>query len=110
MQTPDNDLPNGLVRLDTRETEDYIPESYPEFPGIPGEGSSAWKPETTDEKEISAAHLALDKMGVPRSATLSEDQTTGGVAAKHTLRLHGRLRLLNERLQEQGVNNLFPEE
>ena len=99
----------GLVEI----TPDplWLPESTPQFPFAPCAESSAWRAETSEEKEISAAHLALDALGVPRTKELSEEETVGGVKAIHDLRLHGRLRLLRERLHVRGVDadTLFPE-
>lgn len=100
----------GLVEITLEPL--WLPESTPQFPFAPGAESSAWKAETIEDKEISAAHLALDSLGVPRTIELSEEETVGGVRASHDLRLHGRLRLLRERLQERGVDadTLFPEQ
>jgi|JI6StandDraft_1071083.scaffolds.fasta_scaffold80231_2 hypothetical protein len=100
----------GLVEITLEPL--WLPESTPQFPFAPGAESSAWKAETVEQKEISAAHLALDALGVPRTKELSEEERTGGVRAIHDLRLHGRLRLLGERIQEQNIDirTLFPED
>ena len=84
-----------------------LPESYPEYPGIHETQSQDRRAETLEEREISEAHTVLDAIGVPRTRTLA---TIGGQPTAHTLRLHGRLRLLNERLEEKGIDTLFPEE
>lgn len=83
-----------------------LPESYPAFPYE--RPSVDIRPETIEGEEIEAAHAALDVLGVPRQRTLTSDETLGGVPAIHELRLHGRLRLLSERLASLGVQNLFP--
>lgn len=101
---------HGLERVFLDHQE--LPESTPQFPFVPEADSSAWRAETVEQQEISAAHLALDALGVPRTRELSEEETVGGIKAVHDLRMHGRIRLLRERLQERGidVHTLFPED
>jgi|GEM_PF-3262592 hypothetical protein len=94
---------HGLARI---ERDDSLPESTPVYAGPP----LPEREKSIDEQEIDLAHAGLDTLGVPRTRELSEEETWGHVRAEHDLRLHGRIRILQERLAELGVEHLFTDE
>lgn len=85
-----------------------VPLISPEESRAMGLGEQKGSSETLEGREIEAAHQRLDQLGVPQTRVLGPDETVGGKEATHLLRLHGRLRLLQEKLVERGVDNLFP--
>lgn len=99
----------GLQRID-RDIEE-LPDSTPSYPYLPDPGSSVGEATTPEEREISAAHLALDALGVPRTRNINVSYPGEKPhMALHDLRLHGRIRFLQEQMRIQGVEIRFPEE
>lgn len=72
-----------------------------------GLGEQKRSSETLEGREIEAAHQRLDQLGIPQTKELGPGETMGGKKVTHLLRLHGRLRLLQEELVKRGVDNLF---
>lgn len=87
--------------------EHELPLSTPQFPGKAQTTaeSEIIKPVSLEEREIAAAHHALDALGVPSVADLdvtgSDEEETR--LATHDLRVHGRIVYLAQRLAEVGL-------
>ncbi len=80
----------------------------PSCPAPPPEIGTRPKPaETREEREIAQSHDVLDELGVPWTKELTPEETAGGVYATHVLRLHGRLREVQQALRKRGIE-LFP--
>lgn len=93
----------------SQDFRDNLPESVPYM--TPEEKLYHFGPEkmptSAIERERILTHQKLDELGVPR---IAEKDIGGGEKAMHEFRLHGRLRLLQERLKELDIVDPFPKE
>lgn len=102
-----SEAPVSLEEVMKGPPPESVPLISPEESKAMGVGEQKRSSETLEGREIEAAHKKLDQLGVPRTRELGSKETVGGKKATHLLRLHGRLRLLQEELAERGLDNLF---